>query len=246
MADQIPLSEISSEIAPTLVSVRNWTDASFLSLPLVYPSGSFVTVRLTYEREGIRVSDCGFAYREAESFGAGRSFAQTARHIADDYDLTVGKRSVYADVHMHEVTRAIFDVSAASHAIAEKIVARASVEGEASIADALHEKLDRLFPSRVTYESTVVGSSSTEWDVDAVAKLDGKTAVFQAVPNYPITVFRTSTAFRDIALLDNPPSLVSVVSDKQEMGKNYSILAQAGRVIEINQGDNAYLRAAGA
>ena len=79
MSEQVPLSEISALIAPKLVSCRNWGDASFISLPMVYPSGSFVTVRMTHISGGIRVSDSGFAYREAESFGAGAFILQNGQ-----------------------------------------------------------------------------------------------------------------------------------------------------------------------
>lgn len=133
MAEQVPLSEISAAIAPRLVSCRNWGDASFISLPIVYPGGSFVTVRLTYTSGGIRVSDSGFAYREAESFGAGRSFAQAARKVAEESDLSVGKRSIFVDVPAEHVERAIFEVSAASHSVAERIVSRASAAAEADM-----------------------------------------------------------------------------------------------------------------
>ncbi len=243
MSEQVPLSEISALIAPKLVSCRNWGDASFISLPMVYPSGSFVTVRMTHISGGIRVSDSGFAYREAESFGAGRSFSKTARSVADATELQVGKRSIYVDVQNHEVERAIFDVSAASHSVAERIVSRASVFAEANISDALHEKLDHLFPATVEYESKVIGASSIEWEVSAVAKINGKSAVFQAVSNYPVAVYKASTAFHDISAREDPPNLISVVASKKEMGPNHSILAQAGRVIEISQSDEVYKRA---
>jgi hypothetical protein len=246
MGDRVLLSDIAASIAPGLVSWRNWGDASFINLPLVYPSGSFVTVRLTYAPGGaIRVSDSGFAYREAESFGAMRSFPNTARSVADNFDVEVGRRSIYVDVaNPQEVERAIFDVSAASRATAERIVSNVAYDGEAVIADALHVKLDRLFPAAVEHEGKVTGASSTEWEVTAVAKLNGHTAVFQAVTNYPVAVFKASTAFHDLAALDNPPTLISVVASKAEMGKNYSILAQAGRVIEIGQADDAFRKAA--
>jgi hypothetical protein len=241
----VPLSQISAAIAPKLVSVRDWGDASFVSLPIIYPSGSFVTVRLTYAHGTlIRVSDAGFAFREAESFGATRSFANTARAVAEGFGVDVGKRSIYVEVPPEEVERAIFDVSAASNAVAERIVSGVAGEGEAAISDALHEKLESLFPKHVEHEGKVVGASSIEWDVTAVARLDGHLAVFQAVPNYPVSVFKASTAFHDLAALDNPPSLISVVSSKSQMGKNYSILAQAGRVIEIGQQDLEFRRAA--
>lgn len=244
MGEQIPVAEIISTIAPRLVSSSTWGDASFISLPLVYPSGSFVTVRISYVLGGIRVSDSGFAFRETESFGASRSFPNTARAVAETFDVAVGRRSIYADVPLDDVERAIFDVSAASYTVATRIVANVAQDNEVELSDALHARLDRIFPNAVDYDGKIVGASSTEWEVTAVARADGRKAVFQAVSNYPISVYKASTAFHDIAALDNPPSLISVIQSKAEMGKNYGILAQAGRVIEIGQNDDVFIRAA--
>jgi len=147
------------------------------------------------------------------------------------------------DVPEHEVERAILDVSAASYAIATRIVERASSDAEVTISDELHERLDRLFP-QTTYDDKIVGASSTEWEVSAISKFDGETAVFQIVTNYPVSIYKASTAFHDIAKIPNPPRLISVVQSKKEMGKNYSILHQAGRVVEIGQSDDQFKRAA--
>ncbi len=242
MADRTPLIDITKAIVPTLVSFKAWGDASFINMPMAYPSGAFVTVRLTHRPGGVKVSDSGFAFREIESFGAGRSFAKTAQTAAEEFEVKVGKRSVYVDVQEHEVERAILDVSAASHAIASRIVNRVSSDVEATISDELHTRLDRLFP-KTSYEERITGASSTEWEVSAVSKIDGGSAVFQIVTNYPISVYKASTAFHDIAALDNPPRLISVVRSKAEMGKSYSILHQAGRVIEVGQPDSAFERA---
>jgi len=125
MIEQIPVSDIADAIAPRLVSVRSWGDASFLSLPMVYPSGSFVTVRLSYVSGAVRVSDSGFAYRELESFGVGGSFSRTARTISKRFDLSVGKRSIYVDVPNEYVERAILEVGATSRDVADQIVSRA-------------------------------------------------------------------------------------------------------------------------
>lgn len=244
MSERIPIRELTAAIMPNLVTCREWGDASFISLPIVYPSGSFVTVRLTHCPAGVRVSDAGFAYREAESFGAGRSFSQTARPIAETLGVDVGRRALFADVPEHEVERAIFDVSAASHAVAEKIVTRASADAEADISAILHERLDAIFAGTVEHDGKIRGASSTEWEVTAITKRHHDRAVFLVVPNFAVSVYKASTAFHDLAALDNPPHLVSVVKNKAEMRSHYSILAQAGRVIEVDQPDDAYLRAA--
>ncbi len=244
MAGRTTLSEIRSAVAPALVTWREGKDASFINLPILYPSGSFVTVRLTYvDSASIRVSDSGFAYREAESFGATRSFPRTARSVGESFDVSVGKRVIFVDVPPTDVERAIFDVSAASREVAERIVSNVAFQDEAEISDVVHTKLDRIFPG-VRHDGKVVGASSIEWDVTAVATVDSHLAIFQAVSNYPIAVYKASTAFHDLAALDQPPVLVSVVPSKAEMGKNYSILAQVGRVVEVGQPDDAFFRAA--
>jgi hypothetical protein len=244
MSELLPLSDIAASIVPNLVSVRDMGDASFIRLPLVFPSGAFVTVRLTHGRDGIRVSDSGFAYREAESFGATRSFAQTAKAIAKAHDVEVGRRSIFVDVHAEDVERAIFDVSAASHAVAERIVAKETGEAEVDISRTLHDRLDRVFSGAVEYDGKMTGASSTEWDVTAIARTDGHRAVFQMVSSHPASVYRTSTAFHDLAKLDRAPTLVSVVPDKSAMGPLFGLLTQAGKVIEVGQSEDAYRRAA--
>lgn len=243
MSEAESIQELTRTLTARMISTRHWHDASFINLPMVYPSGGFVTVRLSYAPKGIKVSDAGFAYREAELFGAGRSFSRTAQSVAEQYDIRAGRRSIFVDVPRPEVERAIFDVSAASHMVAERIVTRVTRDEEATISEALRVRLDGLFPKRVNYEDRITGASSTEWDVSAIAKLDGRRAVFQAVTNYATSIYKTSTAFHDLAALDNPPTLVAVVSSKTEFGRNVNILAQAGRVIEVGQEDEVYMRA---
>ena len=244
---EIPrISDICAEILPRLVSYQRVQNAGFLNLPMLYPSGSYVTVRITHAPGGIRVSDAGFAYREVESFGADRSFARTAKTEAEKAHLHVGKRSIYVDVPGEDVERAILDVSAASCTVAQDIVSRIPLEKQESIDDILHEKLDSIFPHAVEYDREVKGVSSTDWKVSAIASVDDCKAVFQTVLNFPNAVYRTSTAFHDIAAIVRPPRLISVVSRKKDMGKRYSILAQAGRVIEVSQSDDIYRRAVAA
>jgi len=90
---------------------------------------------------------------------------------------------------------------------------------------------------RLKTVSAVVGASSTEWDVSASTSIYGHKTVFQAVSNYPVSVYKASTAFHDIAALDVPPRLVSVVASKSEMGANFSLRSQAGKVVEVRVED---------
>ena len=72
------VSVMADAVAGDLLMVRHSGDSSFINLPIAYTSGTFVTVKIARVRDGVRVSDGGFAYRELESIGAERSFSKTA------------------------------------------------------------------------------------------------------------------------------------------------------------------------
>ena len=185
-----PLHELSQSIATRLVSAQHWQDASFINLPLVYPSGSLVSVRLSPSRGGVRVSDAGFAYRELESFGVERSFPKTAASVAEDFDVEVGKRSIFIDVPQEDVERAILDVSAASRTVAERILSNVDDVDVSDLAGTLLTRLEQLFPKSIEVEPKVIGKSSTEWKMTALAVVDGHSTIFQAVTNYAASVYR--------------------------------------------------------
>jgi hypothetical protein len=228
-----------------LIQVRSWGDSTYISLPLIAPDGSSITVRVTPAEGGFRVDDAGFAYHDLERIGAERSFGRTASSIAETYGLEVTKRSFLAQASGEELFRAICDVGMASWSTIDRVYERINAQDEADIEEFLKPRLESIFgAAKVESENAIVGSSANEWPVSAIVHIDGRIAVFQAVGEHANSVYRTSTAFHDLAALPKPPTLISVVKDKTKMGKKISILAQAGRVIQGDQPDNAYKRAA--
>ncbi len=227
-----------------LLRVRKWGDTTYINLPLIFPGGSFATVRVNPAPGGFYVDDGGFAYRELESVGAERSFGRTAAKIAEDKELEVSRRSIVAHASPEELACAICDVAMASWEVADKVYSRLS-EGEAEIEDYLRERLVSIFgATKVDDAHKIVGSSTNEWEVSAIAHIDGGLAVFQAVGNHANSIYRTSAAFHDLAELPSPPRLVAVVKDKKALGPKLIILSQAGRVIQSDQPDDDYWRAA--
>jgi hypothetical protein len=241
------VAEAAEAAAAELVYVRRHGGSSFINLPIIYPDGSFVTLKLDQSGSGIRVSDNGFAYRELEAIGAGRSFAKTASAIAEPLELLTDRRSVYADVSEEQLVRAICDVGLASWQIADRIYARAAEEDEAEIEDHLRTRLTKVFGNKLKAadQNKIKGASTSEWEVSAIVDQDGKQTVFHAVSNHANSVFRTSAAFHDLlALQDLAPNVVAVVRSKAALGPRFGILAQAGAVIEEDQPDEVYRRAA--
>lgn len=228
-----------------LVSVRAWGDAAFVSLPIFYPSGTAVTVKIEKARDGFRVSDSGLAYREIEQVGAERYFVSNAKVFAEEIDAEADKRSLVLMASPAELAGAMADIASASARMAHKIMAKVGNRGEAEISDHLYERLKVVFGApRVERAIKIVGPSTKEWEADAIVHLDGRQAVFQAVPNHHASIYSTSAMFHDLALKEHPPVTISVVRNKSELGAFLGILSQAGHVIEEGQADQTYERAA--
>jgi hypothetical protein len=227
-----------------LIAVQHWPDGSYVNFPLSYPSGASVTIKVELGADGFRVTDNGFAFREAESMGAEASFPGVARAVTDGTEISTNRRLLFVNVTNVELEQAMCDVAETSWQIADRIVKRAMRE-DVEISASLRGRLANVFGRHALCDETVVkGHSTSEWPVSAVVRVQSTTAIFQAVSSHANAVFRVSTAFHDISLLDNPPRLVSVVKSKEELGPKLDLLAQAGRVIEEDQPDRVFWKAA--
>jgi hypothetical protein len=233
------------EAVRDIVHVRHWGDTSFVSFPIYYPSGSPVTLRIMQSGAGFRVDDAGFAYREIEAVGFERSFASAADKARAAEGICRDRRLLFLDVSADCLGRALSDVAIASWNVADRVFGRISDQEERDIEDYLRERLTAIFGGAgIDEHQTIVGSSASPWEVSAVVHTKDEIVVFQAVSPHANSVYRTSTAFHDIAALPNPPRLVAVVKDRNVLGHKLAILSQAGRVIQSDEPDDVYLRAA--
>lgn len=240
------VADLVDAIQGDLVSSRHWDDATFLRLPLIYPSGTAVTVKIgRHGNDSLTVSDGGFGYRELESFGGQRSFAKTADSVIAPWGVSRDKRCVFAEVRPDEIVRGVSDVATASWQIVDRIYDRFREEDGESMDEYLTERLVEIFGEpRVISSIEMTGASSSTWEMSALVIIDGKKVAFQAVSHYPASIYRTNAAFDDLAALDLPPTLVAVVQSKQALGPKLGLLARQGYVIEAAQPDAVYRRAA--
>lgn len=239
------VAEAAERAVVDLVQVSHWGESSYVSLPLFMPSGTPSTVRVTRHQQEFRVDDGGFAYRELEAIGAERSFAKAAARFAAYEELSTDRRLVFTYAVEGELSRAICDVGTASYGIATDVYRRLAEGAAAEVEEYLRERLEVIFAgARIEPEEEIKGASSHPWKVTAALHRGSETIIFQAVNPHPYSVYKTSTAFRDLSDLPHPPRCISVVRDKAAMGVNLNVLAQAGRVIQSDQPDEAYRRAA--
>jgi hypothetical protein len=243
-AATLGMDEVIETTVRELVSARRVAHEAFISLPLLYPSGTSVTVKVTPTPDGYRVSDGGFAYREIEAIGATRSFAGTVTQIAEANDLRRNSRTVFTEADAGSLFRAVCDVGAASWQITDRVYSRLSEDTEEEVEEYVRARLTQIFGAPSVQSAKLTGASTSEWDVTAIVKQGGKSTVFQAVLPYANSIYRTNSAFDDLAALDDPPGLVAVVRNKAALGSRLALLSRTGRVIEDQQPDAVYLRAA--
>ena len=244
LSDAVPASVRNAVGA--LVSTRSFGDTVYVSLPLFFPSGTPVTVRVDRAEIGFRVSDNGFAYRELEDVGADRSFWGTADALIFEEGLERGKRTIFVEVFAENLERAICDVGAIAWKIVDRVYSNLVEPDVSDLEERIQSRLERLFGSQsVEIEPSIAGVSSTRWPMTAAVKRRGRVTVFQAVGNHANSIYRTSAAFRDLALLERSPSLIAVVRNKAELGAKQSFLTQAGgKIIQDDQPDETILRLA--
>jgi hypothetical protein len=239
------VSAAVEKAARELVGFERIGDSTFVNLPLLYPDGSCVTVRIDQIPDGFRVSDNGFAYREIEAVGYEGSFARTANIAAEREGVLAGKRSIYVDAAGDELFRAMCDVATASWRVAERVYERITEDSAFQIIDEFRQRLCKVFgPASVREDREISGFSSKKWEVSAIVDTPGSAIVFQIVTNHPNSIYKTVTLFHDLALLPKAPRLVSAVSTKAEFGNNITLLSQVGHVIELSAPDETLVRAA--
>src|SRR5579883_3148471 len=112
MSDKV--ERLIQEAVADLVRLERINGSCFVNLPLLYPDGSSVTVKIDQMENGLRVSDAGFAYREIEDVDAARSFKRIANKVAEDAYVSVGDRVIFIDVQASHLDRAIRDVAEVS------------------------------------------------------------------------------------------------------------------------------------
>ncbi|MDQ0836625.1 hypothetical protein [Sphingomonas faeni] len=233
------------EAVSDLVRVSAWGDYAYVSLPIFMPSGAPATVRIRLSQGGFHVDDGGYAYRELESAGAERSFPKAAASAAKAEELETDRRRIFVETGETELMRAICDVALASRNVVADVYSRLVDDDIAVIEDYLQARLTSIFGTAIVESGEgITGASSKKWDMSAAVHLSSGLVIFQAVSNNANSVNKASTAFHDFRELPNPPVRVAVVKDKAEMGLGLNILSQAGRVIQGDQSDETYVRAA--
>lgn len=230
--------ELIEGVARTIVATEHRAGGSFIRTPLMYPGGSTVVVRIEQGDNRFFVSDIGLGHQEAELMGASSMYSRPARVIAEEAGVRFDNQAFFVlETSREELPSAVVTIANCSQ---HAVMRAADALTEKTFEDRktkLYERLVRVFEPKVVKKNVeIIGASHQKWPVAAIVSLPGaRPTVFEPVTKHPNSVAHASMKFSDIALSENAPQRVAVVSDRRELGTLLTVLSRSANVIEDNE-----------
>jgi hypothetical protein len=224
-----------NEVARELVAVEHRAGGSFVRVPLLYPGGTTVVVRIQEGANSFFVTDAGLGYQEAELMGAGPLYARHARVIGDAAGVRFDNQAFFVlETSRDQLPGAVTTVANCSQ---EATMRSADALAEQTFEDGktrLYERLVSVFTTKFVAKNVeVVGASNQRWRVAAiVTPSEGHQTVFEPVTKHSNSVASVTMKFGDIALRENAPARVAVVHNRADFGPLLTVLSRSASVIE--------------
>jgi hypothetical protein len=240
-------ARLVDSVAREIVSTRHRHDGSFISTPLLYPSGSTVVVKISEQAERYFVTDMGLGYQEADLMGAGNIYSRQARIIAGTAGVGFDSQAFFiVEATGDQLPSAVVTVANCSQEAVSMAAFRLAERRNVDETEKLYERLVGVFTRpRVTKDAEIAGASTTKWPVTALVKPEtGRMTVFEPVRNHHVSITNASAKFHDLKELEQPPNRIAVVHRKSEFGTWLGVLTQAASVIDGDVPDEIYIQLA--
>ena len=227
------------DVAQKIVATSHDRDGSFITTPLLYPSGSTVVVRVYGTGPRYFIIDLGVGHDEAEMMGAEGIYMRHARSIAQAAGARFDNQAFFVlEATEPQLPGAVVTVANCSQEAVNFTLYRQSEQREPASADLFIERLTKIFEQKIiTIDADVIGASQTKWKVAALVRAAQRPTIFEPVNKHPTSIVYAATKFHDIARLEMAPDRVAIVNSRQDLGTYLGVLSQAADVIEDSSPD---------
>ena len=241
-------AKVIDSVARELVSVDHRVDGSFITTPLIYPSGAKVLVRIEpASKSEFFVSDYGLGNTECDMMGATLQYRRHAPQIADAAGVGFDHHAFFvAKVSRDQLSGAAATIANCSLEAVSVAALKLSEKKYTDDAEELHRRLVSIFTETLVSKNVpFTGASQTKWNVANVVRTSARNAsehitIFEPVTIHHASIATAVTKFHDIARLDHPPRRVAVVRKKAEFGTYLSVLSQAADVVARDVSDSTF------
>lgn len=218
-----------------LVRASAWGQSYLISLPLIYPSGTAVGVKVTPSHGEYVVTDGGLGFREAEDLEGQRSFGAHAGRIKDTVGVEYTTDHEFRMIaNAQQLPTAIRRVGFASHRAVVKTLHSLPEVSEHEIGAELFQKLrDTFGKENVAGELKLPGASNIAWPFAAQVLQGKRRVLFDVVSPRWTSVVSAKSKFSDVRHLGKNTVPVAVVDSIDAMGKWLPLITQEAEVIEV-------------
>jgi hypothetical protein len=239
-------SEIVAAAARELVRLDHRADGSVIQTPLLYPSGSYVVVRVDGGPERFLISDFGLGYHGADMMGSTTYFPRHARAVAEEAGVGLDQRAFFVlEVGRDQLAGAIAVIANCSHDAVVISALKQAEREKVDAADIVFERIARAFPMQsIARDAKVVRYSDFKWHVATLVRWHDHEAIFDAVTPHHASVVNAATKFNDIANLNNPPGRIAMVQRKANFKAYLNLLSPAASVVEVDASNEVLHRPA--
>lgn len=225
---------VLDRIAETLVHVRESAKGGTIVTPVLFPSGSHVSVRIVLESGHCLITDDGAAFAEADMMGAGEIFKRAARLVAEEAGIKFNSYEIFEAHASLETAPGIVAIvaDAARRTIqitSERLAKRLYEETRVDVVERL---VDAFGPNSVRRDVPISGASTHAWMVDAFIEAGPGIAVEVISPS-PVSVSSSYMKLDDIRRLDRAPKTVGALTSRRSFKADQLLmLGRTARLIE--------------
>lgn len=221
-------------IAAELVRVRESAKGGTIVTPVLFPSGSHVSVRVILEKDHCLITDDGAAFAEADMMGAGDIFKRAGRLVADEAGIKFNSFEIF-EAHASldtapGIVAIVADAARRTIAItAERLAKRLYEETRVDVVGRL---VDAFGHDRVRREAPISGASTHAWTIDAYIDVGPGVAV-EVISPAPVSVSSSYMKLDDIRRLENAPRTIGALTSRRAFkADQLLILGRAARLID--------------
>jgi hypothetical protein len=246
MAD-FQISKIAAQVARALIRVTDEGESARLSLPLLYPGGTMVSVEMSRLRDGFLVSDMGGARREASFLGGGdKTFARIAHEVAQRFSVRFDRNMFFdMDVTTEELVVAVVAIANAAKTAVENMALYLATVEHADFRAHLWDRLQRLYGSRsVSRKPITFRGASEEWEFDAALNIEAVPTLFELVMPNANSVNSAVAKFLDVKDLGEGATHRIAVLTNLKKTPRLPLLGRNARTLNVDSTDDEYRGAA--
>lgn len=232
-------------MARALIRISSQDDLARLSLPLLYPGGSMVTVEMTQMRDGFLVTDAGTARREAGLMGGEKTFVRLAADIAERFGVRFDRNMIFEmEVSIDELVVVVAAVANAAKTAVENTAMHLAAVEHADARTLLWDRLGSVYGADKIQRKAKIRGKSVRWEFDAAIERDGRVSVFEVVGPNANAVNSAVTKFLDVSDKGDDAPIGIAVLTRQAATPHLPVLARTARIIPMDASNDLFLKVA--